>query len=179
MRTERKFDGKTLELWKGDITELEVDAIVNAANNHLRMGAGVAGAIKKKGGRQIESEAVAKGPIRIGGAVETGAGNLKARYVIHGAVMGLDFQTDARKISDATVSSLEVAERLGLRSVAFPAFGTGVGGFPLERCAELMLNIVVDRFLNRPGSLQRVIFALWDEEGFLAFQKVLQEQKSR
>ena len=109
---------------KGDITDMEVDAIVNAANNELWMGGGVAGAIKRKGGIEIEEEAVKKGPIPVGEAIVTGAGKLKAKYVIHGAVMGRDLQTDAEKIKNATINSLKRAEELGLKSIAFPAFGT-------------------------------------------------------
>src|ERR687896_900805 len=117
-----------LEVVEGDITALGVDAIANAANNHLWMGAGVAGAIKRAGGEEIEREAVAKGPIAVGDAVATGAGRLAARHVIHGAVMGQDLQTDADLVRRTTRRCLEVAEEVGAESLAFPAFGTGVGG---------------------------------------------------
>ena len=129
-----------IEIVEGDITELEVDAIVNAANDHLWMGAGVAGAIKRAGGSEIEREAVAKGPIPIGTAVATGAGRLSARHVIHGAVMGQDLLTDGERVAGTTVSCLEVANELGVQTVALPAFGTGVGGFPLEDCARIMID---------------------------------------
>ena len=129
-----------LEVVEGDITALDVDAIANAANNHLWMGAGVAGAIKRAGGEAIEREAVAKGPIEVGDAVATGAGRLAARYVIHGAVMGQDLRTDAGLIRKTTVRCLEVADELGVSSLALPAFGTGVGGFPLGECARIMVE---------------------------------------
>ena len=145
-----------LEVVNGNIAELEVDAIANAANDHLWMGAGVAGAIKGAGGAEIEREAVAKGPIAIGDAVATGAGALPARFVIHGAVMGQDLRTDADKVARTTRRVLEVADELGARSLALPAFGTGVGGFPLEECATLM---VAAARAHRPVSLERVVFA--------------------
>jgi O-acetyl-ADP-ribose deacetylase (regulator of RNase III) len=156
-----------IEIVKGDIAAMEADALVNAANNHLWMGAGVAGALKRRGGQHIEDEAVKKGPINVGEAVETQAGNLKAQYVIHAAVMGQDLQTDETKIRNATQSSLKLAEKLGLKSIAFPALGTGVGGFPLDRCAEVMLEEV----RKYPGSL-KVIFVLYSEESYRIFQKV-------
>src|SRR4029079_14053934 len=123
---------------EGDITELEVDAVANAANNELWMGAGVAGAIKRAGGAEIEQEAVAHAPLALSHAIATGAGNLRAKHVVHAAVTGQDLQTSAELISQATRRTLEVADELGTRSLAMPAFGTGVGGFPIERCAELM-----------------------------------------
>jgi O-acetyl-ADP-ribose deacetylase (regulator of RNase III) len=156
---------------KGDIARQDADAIVNAANNHLWMGAGVAGAIKRAGGREIEEEAVAKGPIPIGEAAVTGAGRLKARYVIHAAVMGRDLHTDADKIRQATQNSLRRADELALRSIAFPALGTGVGGFSLEECARIMLD-VVRRHSASGTSLERVVFVLYDEPAYQAFERV-------
>lgn len=146
---------------KGDITVSETDAIVNAANNHLWMGAGVAGAIKRIGGKIIEDEAVSKGPIEIGSAVETTPGNLNAKFIIHAAVMGQDLITSENYIRDATLNSLQLCERLKLKSVTFPAFGTGVGGFPREKCAEIMLDIV---FNFNPAILDEVHFCLFDDE---------------
>ncbi len=162
-----------IDLFEGDITTLDVDAIVNAANNRLVMGAGVAGAIKRRGGQAIENEAVKKGPIPVGEAAVTGAGKLKARYVIHAAVMAMDFETDAKKIRDATRNTLQRARELGIRSIAFPALGTGVGGFPLEECARIMLEEV-----RRGGAgLERVVFALFGKEAYQAFEKVLRESR--
>src|SRR3990170_6657367 len=128
-----------LAVVEGDITALDADAIANAANNQLWMGAGVAGAIKRAGGEEIEREAVALGPIEVGDAVATGAGRLKARHVIHGAVMGRDLRTSAALVERTTRRCLEVADGLGARSLALPAFGTGVGGFPLGDCARVMV----------------------------------------
>jgi O-acetyl-ADP-ribose deacetylase (regulator of RNase III) len=161
-----------LEVVEGNIAELEVDAIANAANDHLWMGAGVAGAIKGAGGEEIEREAVAKGPIAIGDAVATGAGRLAARHVIHGAVMGQDLRTDAATIAATTTRVLEVADELGARSVALPAFGTGVGGFPLEECASLMVGAVR---AYEPSGLERVLFAVYGDEAEQAFLAALSE----
>jgi O-acetyl-ADP-ribose deacetylase (regulator of RNase III) len=161
-----------LEVIEGNIAELEVDAIANAANNHLWMGAGVAGAIKGAGGEEIEREAVAKGPIEIGDAVATGAGSLSARHVIHGAVMGQDLRTDADKIAQTTRRVLEVADEVGARSLALPAFGTGVGGFPLEECAAIM---VAEARAYDPAGLDRVIFAVYGDEAEQAFRAALSE----
>ena len=141
-----------LEVVDGDITALDVDAIANAANNQLWMGAGVAGAIKRAGGEEIEREAVEKGPVEVGEAVVTGAGRLKARYVIHGAVMGQDLVTSAELIARTTRRCLELADELGLESLALPAFGTGVGGFPLGECARLMVGVARDRKSTRLNS---------------------------
>jgi len=162
-----------IELVEGDITRVEADALVNAANNCLLMGGGVAGAIRRAGGKEIEEEAVKKGPIPIGEAVATGAGRLRARYIIHAAVMGLDFHTDAEKIRSATRNSLLRAEELGLKSIAFPALGTGVGGFPLDECARIMLGEIREHLQGKTG-LERVIFVLRCQEAYQAFQAVAQ-----
>jgi len=156
-----------LEVVEGDITELDVDAVANAANNGLWMGAGVAGAIKRAGGEEIEREAIALAPIGIGEAVATGAGKLKASHVVHAAVMGQDLQTSAGVISQATRRTLEVADDLGARSLALPAFGTGVGGFPINRCAELMVSEVR---AYEPDNLERVVFAVFGHDAELAFR---------
>lgn len=163
----------------GDIAELAVEAIVNAANNKLEMGGGVAGAIRKKGGQQIEDEAIKKGPIKIGEAIETRAGKLKAKYVIHAATMGLDFQTDEIKIRQSCASSLQLAERLKIKSIAFPALGCGVGGFPLIGAAKIMSQEVFKHFWfefsgemgKKKTSLKKVIFCLYNQEAFAAFKK--------
>jgi O-acetyl-ADP-ribose deacetylase (regulator of RNase III) len=159
-----------LELVDGDIVALAVDAVANAANDHLWMGAGVAGALKRAGGDEIEREAVAKGPIRVGDAVATGAGRLQARWVIHGAVMGQDLRTSAELVEQATRSVLRVAEELGAESLALPAFGTGVGGFPLDECARLMVGEVR---AHEPRTLRRVVFAVFGEEARRAFASAL------
>jgi len=161
-----------LAVVEGDITAVPVDAIANAANNHLWMGAGVAGAIKRAGGEEIEREAVALGPIEVGDAVATGAGRLRARYVIHGAVMGQDLRTNAALIRQTTARCLEVADELGLESVALPAFGTGVGGFPLDECARVMVEAARE---HDPRSLRRAVFAVFGEEARRAFEQALRD----
>jgi O-acetyl-ADP-ribose deacetylase (regulator of RNase III) len=159
-----------LEVVEGDITALAVDAIANAANDRLWMGAGVAGAIKRAGGDEIEREALAKGPIAIGEAVATGAGRLAARWVVHAAVMGQDLRTSAEAIESATRSTLEVSDELGAESLALPAFGTGVGGFPLDECAQLM---VAKARAYEPRSLRRVVFAVYGADAEAAFRSAL------
>jgi O-acetyl-ADP-ribose deacetylase len=161
-----------LEVVEGDITTLAVDAIGNAANDRLWMGAGVAGAIKRAGGEEIEGEAVALGPIEVGEAVATGAGRLRARHVIHGAVMGQDLRTNAQFVRRTTRRCLEVADELGASSLALPAFGTGVGGFPLAECAEIM---VAEARNHEPRSLTRVVFAVLGAEAAQAFRAALGE----
>ncbi len=157
---------------QGDITEQETDAIVNAANNHLWMGGGVAGAIKRKGGVEIEKEAVTQGPIEVGRAVITTGGELKANYVIHAAGMGQDLKTDLTKIKDSTRSSLKLADEKGLASIAFPAIGTGVGGFSSEKCANAMIKEAVD-FLLEAVNIKNVVFVLFDTGTFKAFENEL------
>ena len=159
-----------LDVVDGDITQLEVDAIANAANDHLWMGAGVAGAIRRAGGDEIEDEAVALGPIKVGDAVATGAGRLPARYVIHGAVMGQDLQTNGKLIGRTTLRCLEVADELGLESVALPAFGTGVGGFSLDECARIMVDAAR---CYEPKTLGRVVFAVFGEDARDVFARAL------
>jgi len=157
-----------IRLIQGDITEQEVDAIVNAANNHLWMGVGVAGAIKRKGGNEIEKEAMSKGPITIGEAVVTKAGKLKAKYVIHAAVMGQDLVTNKEYIRNATLNSLKRAEELKISSIAFPAFGTGVGGFPVNECARIMLD-EVKNFSKKAKYLKEIRFVLFDKKSYDAW----------
>ena len=167
-----KIKDTEIKIVKGDITELRVDAIVNAANNKLVMGGGVAGAIKRKGGKEIEDEAVKLGPINIGKAVATKAGSLAAKYVIHAATMGMDFATDEVKIRDSCRSSLELAEELKLRSLAFTALGCGTGGFPLLAAAKIMAQEVFRHLKHREkSSLQEIIFCLFDQEAFTVFEK--------
>lgn len=163
-----------IELTQGNIADVEADALVNAANNRLVMGAGVAGALKRQGGRKIETEAMQKGPIPIGEAVATGAGKLIAKYVIHAAVMGMDFRTNADYIRQATLNSLKRAEELKLQTIAFPALGTGVGGFPKEECARIMLG-EISRF--PANSLERAIFVLYDETTLETFRRELPKER--
>jgi O-acetyl-ADP-ribose deacetylase (regulator of RNase III) len=159
-----------LEVVEGDIAELEVDAIANAANNGLWMGGGVAGAIKRAGGEEIEAEAMAQAPVEIGDAVTTGGGNLHARHVIHGAVMGQDLRTDANAVARTTTRVLQVADELGARSLGLPAFGTGVGGFPLDECARVMVREVR---AYEPRNLERIVFAVFGDQAEEAFRHAL------
>jgi len=159
-----------LSVVEGDISALDVDAVANAANDRLWMGAGVAGALKRAGGEEIEREAVAKGPIAVGDAVATGAGQLPARWVVHAAVMGQDLRTSADAIASATRRALEVADELGAESLALPAFGTGVGGFPLDECARLM---VAEARAYEPRALRRVVFAVYGAEAAAAFNSAV------
>lgn len=159
-----------ITITQGDITESSCDAVVNAANNRLWMGSGVAGAIKRRGGEVIESEAVSKGPINPGEAVATTGGRLKAKYVIHAAGMGQDLVTSEELIRRSTEASLRLADGLSLESVAFPAIGTGVGGFGAADCAKIMIS-EVRRY--SPTTLQKVEFVLFDAETTNAFKIVL------
>jgi O-acetyl-ADP-ribose deacetylase (regulator of RNase III) len=156
-----------LEVREGDIATVEADAIANAANDHLWMGSGVAGALKRAGGVEIEREAMAQGPVPVGTAVATTAGRLKARYVIHGAVMGQDLATDADLVRRTTRACLALADELGCESLALPAFGTGVGGFPLDECARLMVG---EARAFEPTALRRIVFAVYGTEAARAFE---------
>lgn len=160
-----------IRIVKGDITELQVDAIVNAANNKLVMGGGVAGAIKRKGGKIIEEEAVKKGPIKIGEAVATSGGKLAAKYVIHAATMAMDFKTDEAKIRNSSKKSLKVAEELKIKSLAFPALGCGVGRFPLLASAKIMAQETLKHLRETKSSLKEIIFCLYDQKAFEVFNK--------
>jgi O-acetyl-ADP-ribose deacetylase (regulator of RNase III) len=159
-------------LMEGDLTEMDVDAIVNAANNDLQLGGGVAGAIRRKGGDAIQQECDAVGSIPIGGAAITTAGQLRARHVIHAASMQLGGETTARALRSSTAHTLRIAGERKLRSIAFPAVGTGIAGFPLTECAQIMLHEVAD-YLKNPTSLEKVYFVLFDERALNAFEKVL------
>jgi O-acetyl-ADP-ribose deacetylase (regulator of RNase III) len=161
-----------IEILEGDISGVLADALVNAANDHLWMGAGVAGALKRTGGQEIEEEAVRQGPIPVGNVVATGAGRLRAKYVIHAAVMGQDLCTDAKIIRQATRNSLRKADELGLKSIAFPALGTGVGGFSLEECARVMIGVVYEYLTGKTG-LEKIIFVLYGQPAYVAFKEEL------
>ena len=167
-------------LERGDITEYEVDAIVNAANNELSMGAGVAGAIKRKGGTIIEEDAVHQGPIEVGEVVVTTAGNLAANYVIHAAVMGRDLRSSADLVRRATRACLRRAEELRLHSLALPAFGTGVGRMPPKESAEAMVGALRGHLAEYPASsLQRIYLVLFQDETYQAFSECLGLSGSR
>jgi O-acetyl-ADP-ribose deacetylase (regulator of RNase III) len=154
---------------KGDITEMAVDAIVNAANTDLELGAGVAGAIRRKGGGRIQEDCERLGPIRLGEAAVTTAGNLRAYYVIHAASMRLGGQTTAESLRLATHNTLLRAEEKTIKSLAFPAIGTGVAGFPMEECAQIMLTEVLEHIKLRT-TLEKIYFVLYDDAALKIFQ---------
>ncbi len=163
----------TFALERGDITDAEVDAIVNAANSELWMGAGVAGTIKRKGGVVIEEEALRQGPIEVGEAVLTVGGNLPATHVIHAATMGPDLKTDPEKIKAATKSTLVLAEKHRLTSIAFPALGSGVGSVPPEKSAEAIISTMIDHLKGGTSSLQKILFIVYQDEAYKAFTETL------
>ncbi len=174
----RRFGKVTVELVEGDITELDTDAIVNPANSELAHGGGVAGAIVRKGGEIIQDESktwiLARGEVPVGRAAITTGGRLHARYVIHavGPMMGEGEEDE--KLRQATVSSLRMAEKHSLFSIAFPAISTGIFGYPLDRCAQVMLSTVVD-YIQKETTLKRIIFCLWGKEAFEVFKNVLKK----
>ncbi|HEV8339671.1 MAG TPA: macro domain-containing protein [bacterium] len=171
---ERRIDDATVRILQADITTLDVDAIVNAANTELWMGGGVAGAIKRRGGESIEQEATAQGPIRVGETVITRAGTLPARAVIHAATMGPDLTTNDLVIRHATRSALAVAAERQWTSIALPALGTGVGGFPLDRAAAVMVDELIAH-LRGGTTLRDVILAVWGGEAEAAFRRALED----
>jgi len=166
-----KIRDTEIRLLQGDITDLKIDAIVNAANNKLVMGGGVAGVIKQKGGQVIEDEALKQGPIQIGEAVFTKAGKLGCKYVIHAATMDFSFKTDEIKIRNSTRSSLELAENLKITSIAFPALGCGTGGFPYLAAAKIMAQEVFRHLRDGKSCLKEIIFCLYDKKAMEIFEK--------
>ena len=164
----------TLEIADGDIAAQTTDAVVNAANNAFWMGSGVAGALKARGGASIETEAVAQGPVEPGECVVTGGGRLPARYVIHAAVTGQDLRTSAELIERATRNSLALAEERHLTSIAFPAFGTGVGGFGLTACARIMIE-EIRAYASTAKSLRLVRCVLFGLPAYHAFAEIAGE----
>ena len=170
-----KVGKTTIKLYRGDITELDTEAIVNAANASLIMGGGVADAIRRKGGPDIQEECNKIGKISVGEAVTTGAGNLKAKYVIHAVGPRYGEGEEDEKLRNATRNALERAGEKRVRSIAFPAISTGIFGFPLERAAKIMVT-AVKNFLLTPSSLELITFALFDEEAYHIFAQELREQ---
>src|ERR1700722_9109231 len=166
--------GEKIILLQGDLTEMDVDAIVNAANNDLQLGGGVAGAIRRKGGDAIQKECDAIGSIPIGGAAITTGGKLRARYVIHAASMQLGGTTNSRALRSSTAHALRIAAEKGLRSIAFPAVGTGIAGFAVPECARIMLREVAEHLKN-PTSLEKIYFVLFDAQALSEFEKARTE----
>jgi O-acetyl-ADP-ribose deacetylase (regulator of RNase III) len=162
-----------IEVQQADITKLEVDAIANAANTQLRHGGGVAGAISRAGGPAVQSESDQVAPIGLGEAVETSAGEMPSRWVIHAATMELGGPTSAEIIRRATASTLAKADELGAKSLALVAFGTGVGGFPLDEAARIEVE-EVRRHLDGDSGLERVVFAVHGDDAQAAFTSAVE-----
>jgi O-acetyl-ADP-ribose deacetylase len=163
---------------QGDLTEMDTDAIVNAANNDLILGGGVAGAIRRKGGEEIQKECDKIGQVPVGWAAITGAGRLKARYVIHAASMQLGGRTTAEALRSSTAHALRLAAQRELKTIAFPAVGTGIAGFPLEQCADIMLKEAAQHFQG-PTTIEKVYFVLFDEAAREVFEAARQKLFSK
>ncbi len=161
---------------QGDLTEWKGDAIVNAANNDLILGGGLAGMIARKGGPSIQAECDRIGPIKIGEAAITGAGNLPARHVIHAASMRLGGRTTAQALESCVRACLKIAEDRELRSIAFPAIGTGIAGFPVEQCAGVMVRILWEH-ARKKMSLEKISVVLWDSSTYNIFLQELNSLK--
>ncbi|WAC08643.1 MAG: macro domain-containing protein [Thermodesulfobacteriota bacterium] len=163
-----------IELVEGDITEMDTDAIVNAANAALQLGAGVAGAIRRKGGLKIQEECDKIGGTFVGGAVITTGGNLKARHVIHAVGPRMGEGNEEEKLKNATLNSLKVAVQNKLTSIAFPAISTGIFGFPLDRCAQIMLSTTIE-YLKVRTDIKQVVFCLFGKESLEIFLNELEK----
>ena len=163
-----RIGNATLELIKGDITDSDTDAIVNAANSRLQLGGGVAGAIRRKGGPSIQEECNRIGSTHVGGAVITTGGRLRTRYVIHAVGPRMGEGNEDEKLRQATRNSLKIAEEYDLKSVSFPAISTGIYGYPLDKCANIMLSTAIN-YLRGMTGLQRILFCLYDENALTVF----------
>ena len=172
------IEKSVLELIDGDITEMETDAIVNAANAQLVLGGGVAGAIRRKGGPKIQEECNKKGPTFVGGAVITTGGDLKAKHVIHAVGPRMGEGNEDEKLKNATLNSLKVADENNLKSISFPAISTGIFGFPIGRCAEIMLKTTIDYLKGQTG-LKKVIFCLYGRDSYEVFASQLSWETSK
>jgi len=170
-----KIGNRILELTEGDITDMDTDAIVNAANAQLIMGGGVAGAIRRKGGPEIQKECNRIGGTFVGGAVITTGGNLKAKHVIHAVGPRMGEGNEDEKLRNAALNSLKLADQNKLKSIAFPAVSSGIFGFPIQRCAEIMLRITID-YLKGPTGLEKVVFCLFGADSYQVFAKRLNQE---
>ena len=175
---EYKIGKTTIKFYQGDITELDTEAIVNAANASLILGGGVAGAIRRKGGPSIQEECNKIGGTTVGEAVVTGAGDLKAKYVIHAVGPRYGEGNEDEKLKNATLNALKRAQEKKMRSIALPAISTGIFGFPLDRAATIIVKTVKD-FLATPSSLKLIVFALFDKQSYDTFIKVSKEEFGR
>ncbi|OQX95673.1 O-acetyl-ADP-ribose deacetylase [candidate division KSB1 bacterium 4572_119] len=170
-----KLKNREIELVKGDITEMDCDAIVNAANSQLILGGGVAGAIRQKGGPKIQEECYQIGGTFVGGAVITTGGDLKARHVIHAVGPRMGEGDEDNKLKNATLNSLKVADENKLKSICFPAISTGIFGFPLNRCAEIMISETIS-YLEMDTRIERVLFCLYDQQAYETFLEILKDK---
>jgi O-acetyl-ADP-ribose deacetylase (regulator of RNase III) len=173
-----KINNCVLELLESDLTEMDTDAIVNAANARLILGGGVAGAINRKGGPKIQAECSKIGGTFVGGAVITTGGNLKARHVIHAVGPRMGEGDEDQKLKNATLNSLKVADENNLKSISFPAISTGIFGFPIEPCAEIMLKTTIDYLKGQTG-LEKVVFCLFGTDSYEVFANQLEKETSQ
>jgi len=164
-----------LELLDGDITEMDTDTIVNAANAQLVLGGGVAGAIRRKGGPRIQEECNKKGGTFVGGAVITTGGNLKAKYVIHAVGPCWGEGDEDQKLRNATLNSLKLADANNLKSISFPAISSGIFGFPIKQCAEIMLRTSIEYLKGQTG-LKKVVFCLFGRDSYEVFANQLKKE---
>jgi O-acetyl-ADP-ribose deacetylase (regulator of RNase III) len=171
------IENHVLELLEGDITEMDTDAVVNAANAQLVLGGGVAGAIRRKGGPKIQEECNGIGGTFVGGAAITTGGNLKARYVIHAVGPRMGEGNEDQKLKNATLNSLKLADEKNLKSISFPAISTGIFGFPIARCAEIMLRTAVE-YLKGQTRLEKVVFCLFGRDSYEVFADRLGQETS-
>jgi len=169
---ELKVKNSLIKLIQGDITELETDVIVNAANAQLIMGGGVAGAIRKKGGPTIQEECNKIGGTYVGGAVITTGGNLKAKHVIHAVGPRMGEGNEDEKLKNATLNSLKVMDENKLKTIAFPAISTGIFGYPIDRAANIMINVTKE-YLNGNTQIEEVVFCLYTTSDFDVFEQEL------
>jgi len=169
-------DNSKVRLVQGDITELSTDVIVNAANAQLIMGGGVAGAIRRKGGPSIQEECDKIGGTFVGGAVITTGGNLKAKYVIHAVGPRMGEGDEDEKLRNATLNSLKLMDEKKLNTIAFPAISTGIFGYPIDKCAKIMIKTSRD-YLSSNTQIQEVIFCLYSKNDYEVFKKELNSYK--
>lgn len=170
--------GSVIELCEGDITELHTDAIVNAANAQLVLGGGVAGAIRTKGGPTIQQQCNTIGQTFVGGAVITGAGNLNAKYVIHAVGPRMGEGNEDEKLTNATLNSLKLAEENKIKTISFPAISTGIFGFPVQKCAEIMLRTTIN-YLKGETAIEKVVFCLFKQPDYEIFEQQLKKETTK
>jgi O-acetyl-ADP-ribose deacetylase (regulator of RNase III) len=167
-----ELQNTVLEVVEGDITEMETDAIVNAANAQLILGGGVAGAISRKGGPEIQKQCSKIGGTFVGGAVITDGGNLKAKYVIHAVGPRMGEGNEDQKLKNATLNSLKLADQKNIKSISFPAISTGIFGYPIDRCAEIMLDTTIE-YIKSSTDLEKVVFCLFGQDNYKVFEERL------